>query len=138
MPAVANENTPEGAASFIAHYIGILEFASSTGDVVELSRLSSEECGGCSKYISLYEKTYAEGGWFKDRAWRKSGSELEFNPQEGSESFVTTTVTISAGTYAATSSAEPVVGEKTVRKISFGLRFQSGWQVTQLGLGEPQ
>ena len=41
MPAQAKENTPEGAAAFVGYYDKVLNHASNTGDVTELSRLSS-------------------------------------------------------------------------------------------------
>ncbi|MET1134197.1 MAG: DUF6318 family protein, partial [Aeromicrobium sp.] len=33
MPAVAKEFTPNGAATFVRHYVSVLSFASQTGDV---------------------------------------------------------------------------------------------------------
>ena len=36
MPAQAKENSPEGAAAFVKHYIDVFNYASNTGDVTEL------------------------------------------------------------------------------------------------------
>ncbi|WP_332662819.1 DUF6318 family protein, partial [Aeromicrobium sp.] len=58
MPAQAKEDTPEGAAAFVKHYIDVFNYASNTGDVEELSRLSSPDCKGCQSYITLYRDTY--------------------------------------------------------------------------------
>ena len=66
MPAQAKEDTPEGAAAFVKHYIDVFNYASNTGDVEELSRLSSPDCEGCQSYIKLYRDTYKAGGYFKD------------------------------------------------------------------------
>src|SRR4051794_19930833 len=70
MPAQAKENTPEGAAAFVKHYIDVFNYASNTGDVAELSRLSDPKCGGCQNYIKLYRHTYEAGGYFKDSDWK--------------------------------------------------------------------
>jgi hypothetical protein len=69
MPAQAKEDTPEGAAAFVKHYIDVFNYAASTGDVEELSRLSSPDCEGCQSYIKLYRDTYKAGGYFKDEGW---------------------------------------------------------------------
>jgi len=37
MPAQAKQDTPEGAAAFVKHYIDVFNYASNTGDVDELS-----------------------------------------------------------------------------------------------------
>ena len=69
MPAQAKQDTPEGAAAFVKHYIDVFNYAASTGDVEELSRLSSPDCEGCQSYIKLYRDTYKAGGYFKDEGW---------------------------------------------------------------------
>ncbi len=69
MPAQAKEDTPEGAAAFVKHYIDVFNYASNTGDVEELSRLSSPDCEGCQSYIKLYRDTYKAGGYFKGSDW---------------------------------------------------------------------
>ncbi len=70
MPAQAKEDTPEGAAAFVKHYIDVFNYAASTGDVEELSRLSSPKCEGCQSYIKLYRDTYKAGGYFKGSDWK--------------------------------------------------------------------
>ena len=70
MPAQASEDSPEGAAAFVKHYVDVFNYAAATGDVDELSRLSSPDCTGCQKYIDLYRDTYAAGGYFKGGDWK--------------------------------------------------------------------
>jgi hypothetical protein len=82
MPAQAEEDSPEGAAAFVKHYIDVFNYAASTGDVDELSRLSSPDCEGCQSYIKLYKDTYEAGGYFKGGTWRLSNLELEESPQD--------------------------------------------------------
>jgi hypothetical protein len=79
MPAQAKKNTPEGAAAFVKHYIDVFNYAANTGDVEELSRLSSPKCKGCQSYIKLYRDTYEAGGYFKGSDWVLSKFELERN-----------------------------------------------------------
>src|SRR5215204_1221407 len=82
MPTQAEENTPEGAAAFVKHYIDVFNYASNTGDVEELSRLSSPECEGCQSYIKLYRDTYEAGGYFEGGEWGLSNYEIEQLAQE--------------------------------------------------------
>ena len=66
MPAQAKEDTPEGAAAFVKHYIDVFNYAASTGDVEELSRLSSPTARAARATSSSTEDTYKAGGYFKD------------------------------------------------------------------------
>jgi hypothetical protein len=49
MPPQASEDSPEGAAAFVKHYVDVFNYAAATGDVKELSRISSE-CRPCTEY----------------------------------------------------------------------------------------
>ncbi|MET1062966.1 MAG: DUF6318 family protein, partial [Aeromicrobium sp.] len=44
MPEQAKQDSPEGAAAFVKHYVDVFNYAASTGDVDELSRLSAATC----------------------------------------------------------------------------------------------
>lgn len=70
MSKQAGEDSPEGAAAFVQHYIDVFNYAAATGDVDGLSRLSSPDCKGCQSYITLYRDTYAAGGYFKGGEWK--------------------------------------------------------------------
>lgn len=76
-PEQANDDSPEGAAAFVTHYVDVFNYASNTGDVEELSRLSSPDCEGCQRYIDLYRDTYAAGGYFKGGEWKLSNVEVQ-------------------------------------------------------------
>ncbi|MET0767866.1 MAG: DUF6318 family protein, partial [Aeromicrobium sp.] len=69
MPEQAKQDSPEGAAAFVKHYVDVFNYAASTGDVDELSRLSAATCEGCQSYITLYRETYDAGGYFKGADW---------------------------------------------------------------------
>ncbi len=138
MPEVAGEFSPKGAANFVAYYVSVLDYASRTGDVQPLRNYSDPECGGCNDYIDFYETTYAEGGWFKDRSWTKSETELTFADETGQESRATTAVTISPGTYRLSASDPVHDAAETTEDVTFGIRFDGAWSITQLVSGDPQ
>lgn len=79
LPAQAKQNSPEGAAAFVKHYIDVFNYASNTGNVEELSRLSAPACEGCQRYIRLYRDTYEAGGYFKGSDWKLTQFELKRN-----------------------------------------------------------
>ncbi|MEO6472506.1 MAG: DUF6318 family protein [Aeromicrobium sp.] len=70
MPSAAQDNTVDGAVAFVKHYVEVFNYASNTGDVKELQRLSDPKCEGCNKYIELYKGTYEAGGYYRNSNWR--------------------------------------------------------------------
>ena len=77
MPAQAKEDSPEGAAAFVNYWVKSFNYASESGDVEELRRISSQSCEGCQKYVTLIETTYEDGGYFRGGAWTSSKVEVE-------------------------------------------------------------
>ena len=69
LPAAAKEDSKAGVKAFAAFYLELLNHAAGTGDVRPLEA-ASRDCTGCDQYISLYRKTYASGGFFKDSGMR--------------------------------------------------------------------
>lgn len=69
MPAVARKDSLAGAQGFVLHYIDLLNYASATGETQPLRLVSSQDCGGCFDYISLYDKVYGRGGYFRRGDW---------------------------------------------------------------------
>lgn len=51
IPAQAKEDSPEGAAAFVRHWVGVFNLAARTGRTDELERLGTN-CTGCNSYIS--------------------------------------------------------------------------------------
>jgi len=49
MPPQASEDSPEGAAAFVKHYVDLFNYAAATGDVKELSD-AAPNCDPCQKY----------------------------------------------------------------------------------------
>lgn len=123
-------------ASFAAHYVTVLDYAYRTGDVAELERLSSPNCQGCSRYIDLLDTIHRDGGNTGGRTWSQTGSEIRFYPSKKDESFVTTVLTLSAGTVQMTAYESPKTYPASRDTVTFGARFDGGWQMTQFGLGD--
>lgn len=135
MPAQAKQDTPEGAAAFVKHYIDVFNYAASTGDVEELSRLSSPDCEGCQSYIKLYRDTYKAGGYFRDKAW--SLSKLQPS-SEGNSWLVLATAKAGAGTIRTSRGSAERDGEAFESSIGFRVTRADSFRVTELGLGGAQ
>lgn len=79
MPAQASEDSPEGAAAFVKHYVDVFNYAAATGDVDELSRLSSPDCEGCQSYIDKFEDIYSRGDRISTHLWTLSSDPLRIS-----------------------------------------------------------
>lgn len=133
MPAQAKENTPEGASAFVAYYIEISNYAASTGDVKELSRLSDARCDGCQKYVRLYRDTYAAGGYFKGGDRTPGRMTVEFGEPE---TYVTTTLTSPVSRYRTSSKEPEETDEPNSTRVTYGVIGSGGeWRISQLALG---
>lgn len=62
MPALAREQTPEGAVAFAEWWYSMLDYATTTGDVEPLARASHADCGSCDSLIADIETSYIGGG----------------------------------------------------------------------------
>lgn len=133
MPAQAKEDSPEGAAAFVKHYIDVFNYAARTGDVRELSALSAPSCEGCQSYIKLYEDTYAAGGYFKDSDWKIGAIRMEF---DAPESFATTRVRSGGGRFRTSSSTVEKASAPARTRVTFAVGGDGpAKKVTQLALG---
>jgi hypothetical protein len=134
MPAQASEDSSEGAAAFVKHYVDVFNYAAATGDVDELSRLSSPDCDGCQRYIKLYRDTYAAGGYFRGGDWKIGDLKVI---ADNSSMYLTTSVLVERGSYQDDSKSperrDP--GEQTT--VSFATKSINGsWTLSQLGVGD--
>jgi hypothetical protein len=133
MPAQASEDSPEGAAAFVKHYVDVLNYAAATGDVDELSRLSSPDCDGCQRYITFYRDTYAAGGYFKGGDWRIGDLKLRTG---GPETYATTDVRSGGGRFKTAESEDEKTASADSTQLTFAVQTStSGRQITQLALG---
>ena len=134
MPPQASEDSPEGAAAFVKHYVDVFNYAAATGDVKELSRLSAPDCKGCQSYIDLYRDTYKAGGYFKGGSWAIGELRLEFDP---GETFATTDVEVSPTRYLKSRQDRPTSGPSDTTRITFGVTGAAGRKtISQLALGD--
>lgn len=136
MPAQAKEDSPEGAAAFVHHYIDVFNYAASTGDVAELTRLSAPECEGCQSYIKLYKDTYAAGGYFKGGEWKLG--EMQFR-QSGNTAYLTAVASTEPGPYRESAEGPELTSSGQDNEVSFAIEPRgSSWLVVQFGLGDIQ
>ena len=63
LPAVATENSEEGAEATYEYFWEAEEFARLTGNTAPLSLVSSDECAFCAESIQGWENLYGEGDW---------------------------------------------------------------------------
>jgi hypothetical protein len=132
MPEQAKQDSPEGAAAFVKHYVDVFNYAASTGDVDELSRLSAATCEGCQSYITLYRKTYDAGGYFKGGEWKIG--DLQLQPGDG-ETFATTKVVSGGGRFRTSEAEDEKASEPEITKLTFAVLDGTSRQITQLALG---
>lgn len=85
MPAIARRHDATGAANFVLYWVRVSNYAAKTGDTARLREISAPDCEGCNRYIDLYEKTYAAGGYFKGSDWKLSAISSE---DSGSETLI--------------------------------------------------
>lgn len=114
MPAQATENTPEGAATFVKHYIDVFNYAATTGGTDQLRSLSAA-CAPCDSYATEFEKTYARGDYFSHNLWKTKTLHLKVFSKR-----IDTTVEVGA-----TEKGQPVVYTlvfSTPRKPPFRVR----------------
>lgn len=133
MPDQAREDSPEGAAAFVKHYVDVFNYAASTGDVEELSRLSSPACEGCQSYIDLYRDTYQAGGYFKGGDWTIGDLSLEI---DSGGTYATTSVRSGGGRFRTSAEATEKTSSSDTTKITFAVTGDRGdRRLGQLALG---
>ena len=133
MPAQATEDSSEGAAAFVKHYVDVFNYAAATGDVEELSRLSSPDCDGCQSYIDLYRETYKVGGYFRGGDWKIGDLQLETG---GPESYASTDVHLDPTKYRSESNAAETTGPPENSRVTFAVvGANEDKRISQLVLG---
>jgi hypothetical protein len=68
MPAQAKEDTPEGAAAFVKHYIATFNFAARTGDT-QLMIAAAPRCKPCNQYANDFRKLKNNATLADDDVW---------------------------------------------------------------------
>lgn len=63
LPAVATENTEEGAEATLKYFWDAESLASLTGETSALELVSSEDCDFCMESVEGWRESYEEGSW---------------------------------------------------------------------------
>jgi len=69
LPPDAMGNSSSAAKAFVKHWFAAFNYASQSGDVHALARLSSERCLPCQAIITKITRTYSAGGYTKSTGW---------------------------------------------------------------------
>lgn len=129
LPEAATQETAEGAASFLQHFVDLLNHASLTGSVEGLRRISAETCTSCSKLVAAIDDVYAAGGKYTDGAWSLGPIT---SIARGRVLQLTADVTASEGTIIPSTGAEAQKTPRDVTAITFELEFVgAAWRVRQ-------
>ncbi len=136
LPEAATQETAEGAASFVDHYLDVLNYASQTGDTTPLQSVSTPDCEGCADYIRHYEERAEAGG-------RIEGGEFSAGDisvaQYGTDTSLQTELLIAAGSVAETAESDRVDFESTTETVTFVARHEGGaWKMAQFVPGGQQ
>lgn len=62
IPAYAQGDTPASAQRFVGYWVDTLNAATTSGDTVQLKKLSTDACTLCTDFIQRLDKIYAAGG----------------------------------------------------------------------------
>lgn len=76
MPDQAKENTPEGAAAFVKHYIDVFNYAAQTGDDAPMKAIASR-CVPCNEYAKDFRSLKSSGSLAHAPVWSLSDIKVE-------------------------------------------------------------
>ncbi|MFT4188665.1 MAG: DUF6318 family protein [Aeromicrobium sp.] len=134
LPEAAKENTEDGALAFLEHYLAVMDYASSTGDVTQLTELSHPECTGCRTYIDLYTDYYEGGGWFKGGDQTLDNTAIQMID---GEVLITADISLTAGSSQAPDADVPSQHKASTEQVTHGMFWvEDRWLLTQMFLGE--
>lgn len=63
LPAVATENTEEGAEATLEYFWEAIDYARLTGETQPLAMVSHESCEFCDEHIEGWQSRYQDGDW---------------------------------------------------------------------------
>lgn len=135
MPAAAKRNDETGAANFVLYWVEVSNYAAVTGNTKLLREISAPSCEGCRRYIELYERTYAAGGYFKAGVNRLGDMEAQ---EANDGTYVTGNLIAAPGRYRVDrrGAEKESLAEET--PVTFLARFDGrGWSMIDLGLSAP-
>ena len=127
LPAKADEETPDGAIAFVAHWIETFNFAVNTGAIDTFIALNRPTCGGCKSYENQIIKSNKDSAAVRNFRWVGGESSLREDR--------TLEATIRARDYEVRDSAveEWARVRGSAFKLGFELRWDDErWQVDEL------
>jgi hypothetical protein len=111
-----------------------MAYAANTGDVSELKAVSSN-CAGCFDYISLYERVYSRGGFFRDVRWTPVTWSITTESERSSRVLVA--IRAARAKYKASAKEDLRVSDEYDDAFVFELtRQMSSWAVSRLTTGQ--
>lgn len=69
LPEAATQETAEGAATFVDHYLDVLNYATVTGDTSPVEELSGTSCEACTQFARTVAQIYDDGGRITGGEW---------------------------------------------------------------------
>jgi hypothetical protein len=135
LPKVAMRNDETGAANFVLYWVKVSNYAAQTGDTDLLREISAPDCEGCNRYIKLYEKTYAAGGYFKggDRTLEHVGATTD-----GNLVYISAELLAAGGQFKMSSKAEEQLSQRESTDVTFvAVHRNSTWSMRDIGLTNP-
>ncbi|HUP99585.1 MAG TPA: DUF6318 family protein [Aeromicrobium sp.] len=131
LPVITKRNDATGAANFVLYWVKVSNYAALTGDTELLREISAPACEGCRRYIELYEKTYADGGYFRGGAQKLKSVEYQKGAREH---FFFCELLMAPGTFRRSRSSEPAITKGETSNVVFAVsRVGDSWIVTQIG-----
>ena len=135
MPALAREQTPEGAVAFAEWWFDTLNYATVTGDTSGLADASDPQCETCASYIAEIDGAYADGGSMEGGVISVSGQPMGPIQKMGVEFPVFAEV--SATTFLNSSGDEVASFESGSTVLSFTAHLvPGGWKAGGLDSGD--
>jgi hypothetical protein len=132
LPKQAERKDATGAANFVLYWVKVSNYAALTGDTALLRSISAPDCEGCNRYIDLYERTYAAGGYLRGASERLASVETEVGREE---TYVRARMNSPTGAFKGSKSAHVERTPPESVEVVFAASHSSGsWLMTQIGL----
>jgi hypothetical protein len=135
VPASAREDSPSGAANYARHWLKVSDYASWTGDTVELTRLSKKSCGGCTEYIDYYREIYEGGGHLRGGKQEMTTASTASLPDDSTVILVRSKVSVAAGEVKTDRTSEATKTPSETNRLIFRIERSRGvWTMAEVGL----
>ena len=129
LPEAATQETPEGAAAFVDHYLAVLNYAAHTGDTEPLESLSEQDCSGCRDYAEHFAERAEAGGSLEGGDFR--AGQITVKPY-GSDTSLVTELKISSGTVVETEGSPATSFGESTETVTFVATYSEGkWSISQ-------